>query len=131
MLTDGPVGNPNDPGQVIPPLLPDLLGEWFVSRAFAAGLPVADLLDRAWRLAPDGTAAFLQRLTQDFPDHQVTADLLIQVPPDAVALAALGRVASPIFVKPHRAHRPIPAPVIAVLTTAALGRDAWAMGNLG
>ena len=87
VLTDGPLSHGvSGPGQLIPALQPDLLGEWLVLRAFAEGLPAGEIMDFAWRFAPDRTATFLQRISQDFPDHSVTAELLERDPPDAPAV---------------------------------------------
>jgi len=132
VLTDGPISSGvAGPGQLVPALQPDLLGEWLVLRAFAEGLPAGECLDLAWRHAPDRTASFIQRLAQDFPDHPVTAELLERDPPDAAASAALARVASPIIWSLHRAHRPFPQPILAALTAAAQAGDGRAMANLG
>ena len=132
VLTDGPMSSGvSGPSQVVPALQPDLLGEWLVLRAFAGGLPAGECLDLAWRSAPDRTAAFLQRLTQDFPDDPVTAELLEREPPGEAAAQALARVASPIVVNLYRAHRPFPQPILTALTAAAQAGDGRAMASLG
>ncbi|WP_295622974.1 tetratricopeptide repeat protein [uncultured Lamprocystis sp.] len=132
VLTDGSLSRGvGGPAQLVPALQPDLLGEWFVLSAFAEGLPVAEVLNLAWRQAPDRTAAFLQRISQDFPDRPVTAEQLEREPPDGPAADALARVASAILVNLYRAHRPFPQPMIAALTAAAQAGDGTAMSNLG
>jgi len=132
VLTDGPISSGvSGPGQLVPALQPDLLGEWLVLRAFAEGLPAGEILDLAWRSAPDRTAAFLQRLAQDFPVHPVTAELLEREPPDALAADALARVATLIIYNLDRAHRPFPRPIVAALTASAQAGNGTAMANLG
>jgi len=59
------------PGNYLHPLEPDLLGEWFVLKAFDGGLPMDEVLRFAWRMNPTETGAFLQRIAQDFSDHPV------------------------------------------------------------
>nr|WP_320144108.1 tetratricopeptide repeat protein [uncultured Cohaesibacter sp.] len=64
------------PGNYLPPLEPDLIGEWFVLNAFEGGLPMAEILDLAWQIKPKETGAFLQRIAQDFPEHPTTIEIV-------------------------------------------------------
>ena len=132
VLTDGPQGgNTTGPAQFIPALQPDLLGEWFVLSAIDQGLRGEELLNLAWRCAPKQTAAFLQRLSEDFPGHTVTTELLGKEPPDDQALNALADVSSTILYNLSEARCSFPAPVVGALNHAANGGDAAAMYNLG
>ncbi|RNE94238.1 tetratricopeptide repeat protein [Marichromatium sp. AB32] len=119
------------PSHQIPPVLPDLLGEWFVLSAFDKGVAPEELMDRAWRLAPRATAGFLQRIVQDFPEHPVTALLLELAPPEPPAWEALVEAASTILAHLHRARRPFPEQMTRALIAAAETGDGRAMSNLG
>jgi TPR repeat protein len=132
ILADGPISTgPAGPPQVIPPLQPDLLGEWLVLSAIHHGLPAADVVDAAWRIAPDSTASFLQRLTQDFPEHAVTAEMLGREPPAEAAEAALEKVATDVGFWLSKAKQVFPQPVTQALIRAAESGDGKAMGSLG
>jgi TPR repeat protein len=132
VLADGPLGTGvGGPSQVIPPLMPDLLGAWLVLSACRQGLNTAELLDIAWRLAPEQTAAFLQRVSQDFPEHAVAAEMLAQAPPDEPAAQALAAVAAAVLSNLFKARRAFPRPIMAALIAAAEGGDPKAMTGLG
>ncbi len=107
------------PSQLIPALQPDLLGEWFVLSAIANGLPGEEILNLAWQQGPEQTAAFLHRLSQDFPEHAVTAELLHKEPPNDQARKAFAGISASILVNLHEARCPFPAPVIVGLIAAA------------
>ncbi|QGY39132.1 hypothetical protein GM415_02995 [Pseudodesulfovibrio cashew] len=81
--------------QIIRPWEPDLVGELFVldflsdkPRALSEHKYRATLLKTAWDKAPLATAAFLDRLRQDYADHPAFPSL-IKVPADAGEQAAL------------------------------------------
>ncbi|HCS90656.1 MAG TPA: hypothetical protein DIW77_11570 [Chromatiaceae bacterium] len=132
ILTDGPLGTgPSGPSQQIPPLQPDLLGAWFVLRAFDQGLPIADCLDLAWRHGPKQTAAFVLRIAQDFPEQPMSIAILEQDPPEGPATLALAGVAAALIWHLHRARRAFPPAVIKALAAAAADGDGQAMANLG
>jgi TPR repeat protein len=132
ILTDGPLGTgPSGPSQQIPPLQPDLLGAWFVLRAFDQGLPIADCLDLAWRHGPKQTAAFVLRIAQDFPEQPMSIAILEQDPPEGPAALALAGVAAALIWHLHRARRAFPPAVIKALAAAAADGDGLAMANLG
>jgi len=132
VLADGPLGTGvGGPSQIIPPLMPDLLGAWLVLSACRQGLNTAELLDIAWRLAPEQTAALLQRVSQDFPEHAVATEMLTQAPPDEPAAQALAGVAAAVLSNLFKARQAFPQPVMAALMRAAEGGDPKAMGNLG
>lgn len=132
ILTDAGVGNAGGgPARFIPALQPDLLGEWFVLRTVRHGLALDDVLGLAWRVNADSTAAFLNRLAQDFPGDTVAAEILNFRPPDAAAAAALAKVAASIDRSLLRAKCPLPTAVVDALTDAANRGDARAMASLG
>jgi hypothetical protein len=71
----------------LPPLQPDLLGEYLVLQALAPGFAgtatpaTAALVQAAWRLAPEGTAQTLALAAQDFAHHP-TLPALLKIPPE-------------------------------------------------
>ena len=132
ILTDAGVGNAGGgPSRFIPALQPDLLGEWFVLRTVRYGLALDQVLGLAWRLSADSTAAFLNRLAQDFPGDTVAGEILNFRPPDAAAAAALAKVAASIDRSLRRAACPLPTTVVDALTDAAHRGDARSMASLG
>ena len=74
------------PWSTFDPLVPDILGEFFVLEAFRElhqGNPMASaLLQAAWAYNRDQAAGFLVRLAQDFPAHELTPNILGFVPKD-------------------------------------------------
>lgn len=70
------VGGGGEASQYIPPLEPDLLGEWFVLRCFEEGLPIEEIYRLAWKINPSAVSSFQKRIEQDFPDHVITAELI-------------------------------------------------------
>lgn len=78
-------------------LEPDILGERLVLRAAEFGLPVNEVMSVAWKEAPDETAAFILRLTQDFPGHDVTLKFLSDVPRKGDAAKAFSVVVTQVF----------------------------------
>lgn len=84
VLVNGPmVSGIEKPGNIVPGLFPDILGEWFVLSVFrkqANLLP--KMLACAWKHAPDATAGFLQRVAQDFPLEIVTQAMIQTMSPD-------------------------------------------------
>lgn len=98
VLTDTPFKAIGDPGNIILPLLPDLLGEWLVLESFNEYLPVDEIMDAAWQYNADETATFLVRLVQDFPDHYMTNKILQHPLPDDALLKSLSIVATDIFI---------------------------------
>lgn len=98
ILVDAPRGNGSPFSGYVPPLQPDLLGEWFVLWAFCNGFSNGKLLARAaWKLKPDKMAAFLQRCAQDFPHRFETHQLLEIPPPDEDSRKAYGLSSTKIF----------------------------------
>lgn len=54
-------------GKIIPPILPNLLGEFFVISALQQGsISVDEIFSACWKIDAYQTANFLQRLSQDF-----------------------------------------------------------------
>ena len=131
VLTDAGTSSKGNNPSIIPSLQPDLLGEWLVLRAIQRGLPVEDVLGPAWRVNPEQTAAFLNRLAQDFPDYPSTADFLDFEPTSPAAAVALAGVTASIVWSLYRAARPIPECIVKALTDAAEGGDPRAMTRLG
>ena len=130
VMTDGPA-TAGVPANVISPLQPDILGEWFVLRSIRDGLPLKVLCDAAWRTSPHGMARFLERLVQDFPAHGITADLLKQPPPGEGAADAYALVSASIVFLLAKARIDIPANLIEMLKRSAAGGAGRAMFNLG
>jgi len=129
-MTDGPA-SVGAPANAIPPLQPDILGEWFVLRSIVDGLPLKALCDGAWRAGPRGMARFLERLAQDFPEHDVTVGLLDQPPLGARAADAYASVSAAIIYHLDAAEIGYPATVIAMLKRSAAAENALAMTILG
>lgn len=81
LLVDGPTGSGAPMAGYIPPLQPDLLGEWFVLWAFTSSVMGGELLARiAWKASPQEMASFLSRCIRDFPNHAQTYRILNSVP---------------------------------------------------
>ena len=97
VLTDTPVKSVDDPGVIILPLEPDLLGEWMVLDGFNNYLPIDQVMDLAWQYHPKGTAAFLLRLVQDFSEAPVTEKLLQHELPCSNSLSELSEVSRDIL----------------------------------
>jgi len=80
---------------IYPPLLPDVLGEYFVlgrlhpnpTLSVAGRERLATWLTAAWRLNPRGTAVVLDRVSEDFLGDP-RADPLFEIPPPADAPGA-------------------------------------------
>jgi TPR repeat protein len=133
VLADGPLGTGvGGPSQVIPPLMPDLLAAWFVLSACEQGLPTGEVLNLAWRYSPEQTAAFLLRVSQDFPEHPRTQALLEHAPPDEPSQHALARAASKILLNLNRGRHDVwPETILTSLQTAGDAGDATAITHLG
>ncbi|GAB2695070.1 SEL1-like repeat protein [Aliiglaciecola aliphaticivorans] len=56
---------------------PDLLGEWFVLFYGEKNGKLKKIVEVAWNLAPLSMLSFLERLTQDFPHHRCTKNILL------------------------------------------------------
>ncbi len=65
----------------LPPLEPDIIGEYFVLKHLDSGHPelnnIAEKMRRiAWKISPSGFADFLNRCIRDFHDHKILAHIL-------------------------------------------------------
>ncbi|WP_127599609.1 tetratricopeptide repeat protein [Nitratireductor alexandrii] len=107
VLVDGARGSGSHFAGYIPPMQPDILGEWFVLWAFASGVIDYQSMTRsAWKLAPHKTAVFLERCSQDFPsklNRPETYRLLDVAPPDDDARKAYGSVCASLFANLYKA----------------------------
>jgi hypothetical protein len=121
-------------GKVIPGLLPDLLGEWFVLTALEAQADRRDaLLDWCWRYAPKAVVEFLLRIAWDFPNEEMTNFMLSREPPagDAAAREALVSAAAGIVRALISAKRPCPPPIAEALVWSARQGQPDALNTLG
>ena len=126
-IVDGPIGD-TAPAKTIPGLLPDVLGGWFVLNVVSERGIQADILtDTAWRIAPTEMAAFLQRLSKDFPNHSGLSLLLEADFPDQQSALAAENAASIIVSNLWKARRPLPCSVLVWLQNAAEKGDSTAM----
>lgn len=126
VLTDAPRGGLNDDHRITS-LQPDLLGEWFVLSALARGLKTEKVVPQAWLVNPDNTAAFMQRLAQDFPTHKRTREVLEISTKEGIESYA--NVASSIVSSLGRSD--IPKVTIQALKYGAKNDDGRAMRALG
>ena len=78
VLTDGPrSGGSRGAGHLIPPLQPDLLGEWLIIASMKNGFrSMAEVMSLCWTIGSRRTSLFLKRLVQDFPTSDLTLELL-------------------------------------------------------
>ncbi len=97
MLTGSPIRINSTPGNIILPLMPDILGEWFVLENLSEALPIKDLFLQSWKCNPKETALFIHRITQDFPTHIVTNKALSVDPESKAVYKAMSEVAIGIF----------------------------------
>lgn len=121
------------PAGILPPLLPDLLGEWFVLSALKQRSSDACriLLQNAWRLSAAGMSRFLVRCLEDFP-HLVARLPLCETPPDTPeAYEIFASVSSHIASLLIDAGLDVPNPVVDGLRLASGKSDAKAMNMLG
>ncbi len=84
-LLDAPIGSSP---RFFPPLLPDLLGGWFVIDSMRAGLDIAPMLLAAWEVNPPDTAAVLRRIAADFAEIPEALALFEVEPEGAEARSA-------------------------------------------
>lgn len=87
VLTGGPSENSvTGPAEVIPPLLPDILGEWFVLNVLKRRKQTKrqHLIGQAWTLSPVGMARFIEHIAADFPQDTVCREIIGTPPKDAV-----------------------------------------------
>lgn len=119
------------PSQVISSLQPDLLGEWFVLSVLENETDRELLLASAWSYAPNETAAFLQRLAQDFPEHETSKAMFAWKPPTDEGLSAYQEVAAQIAIDINPTKRDLPQSLVEVLLRAADDDDGRAMAALG
>lgn len=83
VLVDAPRGTGAPLSGFIPPVRPDLLGEWFVLWAFASGSVESVRLARdGWSVSPNKMAAFLNRCCASFPHRPELHWLLDLLPED-------------------------------------------------
>lgn len=70
------------PAEIAPPLLPDLLGEWFVFKFLSRRKRSFQerLIHLAWTLSPFGMAQFIVRASADFPYSTVLKTILRNPP---------------------------------------------------
>ena len=116
-MNDGPINTGKyDPGHFIPKLEPDLLGEWLVLTAFRDHLPIKDIMNVAWCNNRKKVAAFLVRITQDFPDHISTTSILEHEPPEKIFFESLSHVAARIITNLQPVLRHIPKSIVEALS---------------
>lgn len=132
-LTEAPIGNKGRKGnRHIPPLQPDILGEWFVISALASEQMRNSVVDAAWRTAPDKMAEYLVKLTADFCYHDTVKEILDHEPAgetggDLEYALISSKVASNLLLAKHL----IPAATLEALCRAANLEDHSAMNILG
>ncbi|MGB0662710.1 MAG: tetratricopeptide repeat protein [Pontibacterium sp.] len=81
----------------VPPIRPDILKEWFVLSAFNGVVPVKEIMNIAWRIAPKQTAIFISQTVQDFSSHRIVNELLSIQPPTKEAETWLSKVSLSIY----------------------------------
>ncbi len=84
-LLDAPIASGP---RFFPPLLPDLLGGWFVIDSMRAGFNIEPLVLTAWNANPTDTAAVLLRTVEGFAEIPEAMELLEIEPERAVAQKA-------------------------------------------
>lgn len=113
----------------IPPLQPDILGEYFVLQAFDQGLDVVELAELAWQLRPEGMVEFLVRILRDFPTHDQIM-LLISHVPKGEAQIHYDASSSDLLAGLQACNKRYPNEIIRALHRQAENGDATAIANL-
>ncbi len=122
----------NGPSEHIPPMEPDLLGEWYViSSLVTGGLPLEELTTAAWRYAPEKMGSFMQRLYQDFQDHPIAKKMLDSINLDQLDMNALSKVASALLVRLYEDRLVFPEKVMQALHIQAENGNYHSIRNLG
>ncbi len=115
----------------IPPLLPDILGEWFVLSALDHHGLCPERILQAAQIKPKPLSAFMQRLTQDFFDHRITQQLLnIEINPGPY-WEALKDVAVDISRKYINGRQALPGWVITLLEQVPADKQGEALALMG
>ena len=122
VLNDGHLGASAEVQSLVPPLLPDILGEWFVLRSFAnfMAYDLQAIAEKAWLLEPERMAAFLQRIVQDFPNHPETTKLLSVDTLNPKALKSISKVICKIFAELSDSKANIPNQIFNFIEHAAM-----------
>ena len=134
VLNDGHLGASGEAQSLVPPLLPDILGEWFVLRSFGIfmGRELVPIVQLAWKLAPKKMGVFLQRLAQDFPTNDSLQEMLDVHLPDNLSTSEYQSVSSSIFGILHKAKITYPPQLLTQLSIAAEdGQNVDAILTLG
>jgi len=102
------------PGNTIPSLSPNLLGEWFVLNVFACQPNIQErLISTAADYDLEKTAKFLQRICDDFPDHKVTLELVSKFSKKVLLSSSDANIANEIIYAMRRAN--IKSPPISIV----------------
>ena len=125
--------NIDGPPVFIPPMKPDLLGEWYVIASFSKkGLPLKELINIAWSYKPESMGGFMQRLCQDFKEHPVIEKMLEVVDLGQVDMQSLSKVANIMFdYRCSYSPGECPEPIIHALHIRAKEGDPVSMYSLG
>lgn len=111
----------------IPPLLPDILGEWFVlSSMDLHNLDIHQILVVASTYKPSSFAAFILRITQDFLNHRMTTQVLDFEVTSGPLRKALAEVVVEISRALFDSKHPFPSWVIDVLNVVPNEKQAEA-----
>ena len=119
-LTDRPINSGIRTETIVQGLEPDLLGSWFVLASVEDGAPIDRILNTAWNIAPNETAAFLVRVSQEFPSHAQLQTLLLDLPATQEAQQVFAAHAAEILKDLWEAEASIPNSLIQSLSDAAV-----------
>ena len=98
VICDGFIGDDHqEPPNHLPPLEPDILGEYFVLSAFADGYDAKAIATFAWNLNPEEVSSFLVRVVQNFADEPTIDDLFHSIPNTQSAMRALTKVSNELI----------------------------------
>lgn len=132
ILCDGTRGDPALNSTLVPALLPDILGEYFVLLSFEKAMSAKSLAQKAWELSPAKMASFLQRCVQDFPSHDEVFDLLDLEPKQPEGQAAYAGVsATVVHYLISAEYQQFPQRLLEALNRAAKAKHVHAMSILG
>lgn len=121
----------DNPYNIIPPLKPHLLGEWYVLASLDSGFPLPEIVETAWRYSPKHMAHFTQRICQDFRDHPSTKAILQFISWESIEANLLVGFATSLVDVAYPNENDFPSKLVEALILEAETENAQAMVALG
>ncbi|MBL4785240.1 MAG: SEL1-like repeat protein, partial [Cohaesibacteraceae bacterium] len=134
VLVNGPSEKSSfGPAKIVPPLLPDILGEWFVLNALELrGTKSGNqLIQQAWGLSPTGMSQFIERAASDFPTLTRVTGVLKPPSENDLHYKQFVNVSAQIAFAMSKADEKVPDAVITAIQIAADHKDDKALNILG